>query len=55
MPLPTMHAAAERVFLGEVEPAVGDRLVGGHQGELREPVEVPAQPGLELAVGRRSP
>ena len=34
-----MHAAAERVFLREVEPAVLDRLGGGDHGELGEAVE----------------
>ena len=45
MPLPRMHAAAERVFLGEVEAAVLDGLGGGDHGELGEAVEPAGRPG----------
>ena len=50
MPLPMIDAAAERVLLGEVDAAVRDRLVGGDQGELREPVELAGRLGVERAV-----
>ena len=42
MPLPMMTPQRIRVFLGEVQPAVLDRVDGGDDGELGEAVEAAA-------------
>ena len=47
-------AATERIFLGEVEPAVLDRLVGGDQGELGEAVESRRSLGSSMPSGSSS-
>ncbi len=40
-------AAAVRVFLGEIQTAVGDGLDRGHQGELAESIQMAGDLGLQ--------
>ena len=52
MPLPMMHAAAERVFLGEVEPAVARRPRRRRPAaNWREAVEPAGRPGVDDRLG----
>ena len=55
MPLPRMHAAAERIFACEVDAAVVDGLGGGDHGELGEAVEPADGPGVEHRLGIETP
>ena len=48
------HAAAKRIFLGEVDAAVAHGVDAGDHGELREAVDALGFVGRDVAVGRSS-
>ena len=52
MPEPKNHAAAERVFLREVEARVVHRVDAGHHRELREAIDPLFFLAIDVAFGR---